>query len=156
MRFRSTPHTGTFSLCAIILREGCHDYMVWRDGANPGSTVPWCQSLLFGYVRLSFLCSHVLQGMEAFVESVDQQAMADLHGLSYNRPQFGLQWKNLLVLPKKWFVVVNVNGTLRGNSDTYMSQSSVRTDMAVQKNMKNWWINAKCIEYVQCQREGLF
>lgn len=76
------------------------------------------------------------------------------NGLSYNRPQFGLQWKNLLVLPKNWFVVVNVNGTLRGNSDTYMSQSSVRTDMAVQKNMKNWWIKLSALNMFNAKEKG--
>ena len=74
--------------------------------------------------------------------------------LSYNRPQFGLQWKNLLVLPKKWFVVLNANGHLRGNADTYMSKSSFKIDMAVQKNMKNWWIKLSALNITNAKEKG--
>lgn len=76
------------------------------------------------------------------------------NGISYSRPQFGLQWKNLLVLPKNWFVIVNANGNLRGNSDTYMSQPSVRVDLAVQKNMKNWWIKLSALNMFNVKEKG--
>ena len=75
-------------------------------------------------------------------------------GLSYNRPQFGLQWKNLFTLPKNWFVVLNANGHLRGNADTYMSLSSVKMDMTVQKNMKNWWIKFSVLNMFNAKEKG--
>lgn len=76
------------------------------------------------------------------------------HGLSYNRPQFGLQWKNLLTLPRNWFVLLNVNGNLRGNADTYMARSSVKMDMTVQKNMKNWWIKLSAFNVFNAKEKG--
>ncbi|MCH3995525.1 MAG: outer membrane beta-barrel protein [Prevotella sp.] len=59
-------------------------------------------------------------------------------GLSYNRPQYGMQWKNLIILQKDWMIIVNANGNLKGNADTYMARPVMRIDMAVQKNMNNW------------------
>lgn len=92
--------------------------------------------------------------MEAIMESLGKQAMAHLPWLSYNRPQFGLQWKNLLTLPRNWFVLLNVNGNLRGNADTYMARSSVKMDMTVQKNMKNWWIKLSAFNVFNAKEKG--
>ncbi len=59
-------------------------------------------------------------------------------GLSYNHPSYMIEWKNLVTLPKNWMIIVNANGHLRGNADTYMARPSMRVNMAVQKNMNNW------------------
>ena len=59
-------------------------------------------------------------------------------GLSYNHPSYMIEWKNLITLPKDWKIIVNANGHLRGNADTYMARSSMRVNIAVQKNMNNW------------------
>ena len=75
-------------------------------------------------------------------------------GMSYSRPQVGLQWKNLLILPKSWFIVLNLNGNLRGNADTYMSQSSFKMNMAVQKNMKNWWVKLSASNIFNAKEKG--
>lgn len=76
------------------------------------------------------------------------------NGVGYGRPQFGLQWKNLLVLPKSWFIILNASGNLKGNANTYMAQSSVRVDMAVQKNMKNLWVKLGASNLFNAKEKG--
>lgn len=76
------------------------------------------------------------------------------NGLSYNRPQWGLQWKNFVTLPKDWYIVVNVSGNLKGNADTYMSEPLLRVDMAVQKNMKNWWVKLSALDLFNSKEKG--
>lgn len=65
-------------------------------------------------------------------------------GMDYKRPQFGLQWKNLLILPKQWFILVNASGNLKGNAGTYMAHAAVRLGITIQKDMKDWrfYVNA--------------
>ena len=75
-------------------------------------------------------------------------------GLRYNRPQIGLQWKNLFILPKNWFIVLNTNGNRRGNVDTYMAQPTIRMDFAIQKNMKNWWIKLSALNIFNAKEKG--
>ena len=58
-------------------------------------------------------------------------------GLSYNHPSYMIEWKNLVTLPKNWMIIVNANGHLRGNADTYMARPMMRMNMAVQKKMNN-------------------
>ena len=58
-------------------------------------------------------------------------------GLSYNHPSYMIEWKNLITLPKDWKIIVNANGHLRGNADTYMARPMMRMNMAVQKQMNN-------------------
>ncbi len=58
-------------------------------------------------------------------------------GLSYNHPSYMIEWKNLITLPKDWKIIVNANGHLRGNADTYMARPMMRMNMAVQKKMNN-------------------
>ncbi|MBP8935216.1 MAG: outer membrane beta-barrel protein [Prevotella sp.] len=58
-------------------------------------------------------------------------------GLSYNHPSYMIEWKNLITLPKDWKIIVNANGHLRGNADTYMARPMMRMNMVVQKNMNN-------------------
>ena len=58
-------------------------------------------------------------------------------GLSYNHPSYMIEWKNLITLPKDWKIIVNANGHLRGNADTYMARPMMRMNMAGQKQMNN-------------------
>ena len=76
------------------------------------------------------------------------------NGMNYNRPQFGLQWKNLFTLPRKWFVVLNVNGNLKGHADTYMSLSSFNVNLSVQKNMENWWFRISVMNIFNAKEKG--
>ena len=59
-------------------------------------------------------------------------------GMSYSRPQIGLQWKNHITLPKNWVVTLNAIGNLKGNSDTYMGKAFLRTNITLLKNWKNF------------------
>lgn len=75
-------------------------------------------------------------------------------GQSYNRPQAGLQWKNLIVLPKSWYFILNASGNLRGNAMIYMSKPSVRANIAVQKNIKKWKINLAVQDVFNTKEKG--
>lgn len=78
----------------------------------------------------------------------------EYRGLNYNHPQFGMLWKNVLSLPKNWIVTVNATGTLKGNGDTYMSQPSLKVDLSVQKNMKNWWVKLGGTDLFNAKEKG--
>ncbi len=75
-------------------------------------------------------------------------------GLSYNRPQYGLQWKNIITLPKEWAVIVNASGNLKGNANTYMAYASMRVDVALQKVMKSWWLRAGVTNVCNAKEKG--
>lgn len=75
-------------------------------------------------------------------------------GLSYDRPQPGLVWKNLLILPKSWYMMLNASGNLKGNADTYMSRPSLRLNIALQKNMKNWWFKLSAADVFNAKEKG--
>lgn len=75
-------------------------------------------------------------------------------GLSYDHPQLGLVWKNLIILPKKWYLMLNTSGNLKGNADTYMSKPSLNVNIALQKSIKNWWFKLSAIDVFNAKEKG--
>lgn len=75
-------------------------------------------------------------------------------GISYNRPQCGLQWQNLIVLPQNWYIMVNANGNLKGNADTYTSRPKLNVNLTVQKNMNNWWFRLMASNIFNAKEKG--
>ena len=75
-------------------------------------------------------------------------------GRSYSRPQIGLQWKNHITLPKNWVVTLNAIGNLKGNSDTYMAKASLRVNMTLQKNWKNFWARITALNITNTKERG--
>ena len=75
-------------------------------------------------------------------------------GASYNRPHFGMQWKNMIKFPKNWTVIANLSGNLKGNSDTYMALPSLKFSMSVQKIMKKCWIRAGVTDLFNAKEKG--
>lgn len=76
------------------------------------------------------------------------------NGMEYGRPQAGLQWKNLVVLPRQWYIVLNASGNLKGHSNTYMAHSSINVGMSIQKNMKNLWVKLAASNLFNAKEKG--
>ena len=76
------------------------------------------------------------------------------NGMEYGRPQAGLQWKNLVVLPRQWYIVLNASGNLKGHSNTYMAQSSINVGKSIQKNMKNLWVKLAASNLFNAKEKG--
>lgn len=75
-------------------------------------------------------------------------------GESYNRPSFGMQWKNMVNFPKNWTVIANVSGHLKGHNDTYMAFPSLNFSMSVQKMIKNCWVRAGVTNLFNAKEKG--
>ena len=75
-------------------------------------------------------------------------------GVSYRRPVLGFQWKNMIVLPKDWLMIVNADGKLKGTSNTYTSRLAFTVGMYVQKNMQNCWIRAGVSDLFNTKEKG--
>lgn len=76
------------------------------------------------------------------------------NGMDYGHPQAGLQWKNLVVLPRQWYIVLNASGSLKGHSNTYMAHSSINVGMSIQKNMKNLWVKLAASNLFNAKEKG--
>ena len=76
------------------------------------------------------------------------------NGISYNCPQLGAQWKNLINLPQNWMIIINANGNLKGNANTYTTLPSMKFDISVQKIMKNCWIKARIENMFYSKEKG--
>ena len=74
--------------------------------------------------------------------------------MDYGHPQAGLQWKNLVVLPRQWYIVLNASGSLKGHSNTYMAHSSINVGMSIQKNMKNLWVKLAASNLFNAKEKG--
>lgn len=76
------------------------------------------------------------------------------NGMDYNRPQCGMQWKNMVTLPGDWTIVANADGNMRGNANTYMALSSMRVSVEVRKAMKNCWIKVGAMDIFNSKEKG--
>lgn len=75
-------------------------------------------------------------------------------GMSYNRPQIGLQWKNLITLPRQWYLTFNASGNLKGNADTYMANSRLQLNATVDKIYKNWHFKLYVSDIFNAKEKG--
>ena len=75
-------------------------------------------------------------------------------GENYSHPQIGLQWKNLITLPKNWVVTLNASGNLKGNADTYMAKATLRVNMTLQKSWKNFWARLSASNIFNSKEKG--
>lgn len=75
-------------------------------------------------------------------------------GIKYTHPQFVAVWKNMIALPKNWIIVLNMNGNLKGNNDTYMAKASVSANAYVQKSIKNFWVRVGVSDIFNSHRDN--
>lgn len=76
------------------------------------------------------------------------------NSVNYNHPQCGLQWKNLLVLPHNWSIVLNADGNLKGHADTYMARASLRMNFTIEKKMDNWRAKLSILNVFNAKEKG--
>lgn len=75
-------------------------------------------------------------------------------GIGYTHPQFVAAWKNMFVLSKNWMIVLNMNGNLKGNKDTYMAKASGSASAYVQKRFKNFWMRIGVSDIFNSRRDN--
>lgn len=75
-------------------------------------------------------------------------------GINYNHPATGMQWKNIVNLPKKWMLVFNLYGSLKGDNNTYTALPSVTSNFYLQKTNKNCRIKAGMTNIFNSKEKG--